>query len=193
MNKKIKYFYINLDVDLDRRKHVENQFAVHNIKCERFSAGKKGNNKIDRSKSCRDNHLKLWKRIKKDEIYIIFEDDINIIKNQFEEIINNIKDKNWCAINFCLPARGINGYNVDNGFKRALKTVGLPGVNTGSQCIAINGENVNQLLNIFKNKAENSPYFDVQLKTNFDKIHYYWHDQSIVTHNHSIKSTINHD
>ena len=101
-NKKIKYFYINLDKDTKRKEHIENVFKKHKIPSERFSAidGEiyKGINKG--SRACRDTHLALWKKIKKDEIFIIFEDDITISENKFEEIISKLPTENWNILNF---------------------------------------------------------------------------------------------
>tara|TARA_B100001094_G_C18117799_1_gene765037 strand:+ start:180 stop:1460 length:1281 start_codon:yes stop_codon:yes gene_type:complete len=187
-NKKIKYFYINLDRDIKRKKHIESVLKKHNIQAERFSAidGEKEYTGTNRgSRACRDTHLTLWKKIKKDEIFIIFEDDIDIVDNRFEEIISNLSDKTWSFFNFGNPTRGVNGVNVEPYFIKASKTIGQPGVNTGMWVYAVNGENINNLLDPFKDKNKNSNWIDVQLKENFDTINAYYYAKKAINHLHT--------
>ena len=189
MSKKIKYFYINVDKDIEKNNHMKEQLNIYDIQCERVGA-KLAASVIERSMSCRYTHLSIIEKIKDDEIFIIFEDDVIIEQNLFEQMINKLPDKQWCMLNFGVPTRGVNGYDGEPCFKRAIKTVGSPGVNTGTWAYAINGEQVHKVLAIFENKDKNSPHWDVQLKENFDKINYYWCYPKIVTHgNYKFKST----
>tara|TARA_R110000744_G_scaffold8858_1_gene28889 strand:- start:450 stop:1718 length:1269 start_codon:yes stop_codon:yes gene_type:complete len=192
-DKKIKYFYINLDKDTERKEHIENVFKKHNIKAERITAidGGKEYTGINRgSRACRDTHLSLWKKIKPDEIFIIFEDDITIIENRFEEILNNLPTKEWNILNFG-KNKGHKGTYIKPSFiKGAVTAHDAYGINVGMWAYAINGESIDKVFDLFKNKKENNDFIDVQLKTNFDKINTYFYSGDIfVNHQYQFQST----
>jgi GR25 family glycosyltransferase involved in LPS biosynthesis len=191
-NKKIKYFYINLDKDTKRKEHIENVFKKHKIPSERFSAidGEiyKGINKG--SRACRDTHLALWKKIKKDEIFIIFEDDITISENKFEEIISKLPTENWNILNFG-KNKGHKGTYIKPFFiKGSVTKQEAYGINVGMWAYAINGEKIKEVLELFKNDKDNNDFIDIQLKTNFNKIKAYFYSGDIfVKHKYQFPST----
>ena len=192
-NKKIKYFYINLDKDTERKEHIEKVLKKHNIKAERITAidGEKEYTGINRgSRACRDTHLSLWKKIKQDEIFIIFEDDITIIENKFEEILNNLPTKEWNILNFG-KNKGHKGTYIKPFFIKGVVTAqDAYGINVGMWAYAINGENTNKIFDLFKEEKSNNDFIDVQLKTNFDKINSYFYSGDIfVKHQYQFPST----
>ena len=191
----IKYFYINLDKATGRREHIEEQLAKHNIKATRFAAidgskvypkkwTKKG------SKACRDSHLTLWNQIGSNEIYIIFEDDIEIKENRFEKVLASIKKRKWSFCNFGKPNQGIVGTLVQDCIRQGTVTKEL-GKNSGLWAYAINGKYIKELLDIFQPPYCLNPgkarvdysYIDVQLRERLNKFTgYFYSGPAFVEH-----------
>jgi len=161
---------------------MEKQFADKNMDVTRFVAidGAKvyGKRSHAGSKACRDTHLKLWRQIKSDEIYIIFEDDVTICDNKFSEYVKELStvDPNWVILNFKNEQRKFKGKRVSDRFGKASKVniwKGGRGVNAGFWAYAVNGKNIKSLLDVYKGK--NLLWaIDYQLRGNFDKVNGYF-------------------
>tara|TARA_E500000331_G_C17152076_1_gene667777 strand:- start:8 stop:793 length:786 start_codon:yes stop_codon:yes gene_type:complete len=189
----IKYFYINLGISRGRRLDMEKQFEEKNMNVTRFEAinGNKvyKGHKHAGSKACRDTHLKLWRQINSNEIYIIFEDDITIVEDKFSDYVKELtsKDPNWTFLNFKNMPKRFKGTRISDKFGKAAKVgtffLGGTGVNAGLWAYAVNGRTIRSLLNVFKGGG-NIWAIDYQLRNNFDKVNGYFclGDEHLATH-----------
>jgi GR25 family glycosyltransferase involved in LPS biosynthesis len=187
----VKYFYINLEQATVRKKSFEEEAAKHAMDIIRSPAIEGIGRKYPGDWGCKQSHLQLWRQIKENEIFVIFEDDISIKENKFEEILTQLP-VDWHMCNFGRPVThykpAVEGSPVNPYFIKA-KTCDKRGRNSGLWAYAIKGATIGKILKLYEKKESNTCCIDVWLRKNMDKFNCLFYTGPVVVRHGKVKNS----
>ena len=172
-NKDIQIWEAINGADVNIKKYQELNYLVDDFKV-----------KMPGSLGCLLSHLTLWNHCFEDkncDIALILEDDV-ILKNNFEELVDNIDGsalpRDWTILR--LSYKGLIGKNISKDIVKP-DCIKKKGVNAGSWCYLLNSSNAEILINTII-PYENKNSMDVLLRNNIDKINMYFSKKNLAIH-----------